>query len=185
MTTGGGAVSTVRDLGPDHIAKWREKHWIVGIYDELDLLSCRYGSPDAMKDWIDRIWEYIRVDFEMAELVPNLITVDVMFRLIGNNDLYTRADARKLHKYQYSAAEYAARMDRPDGYSGRRMLEIVKERARYIMKRGATLNNPHIPAAYFNSWPAIDDDHAVQLRLLVRHWLASGTARQQAPTDRP
>jgi hypothetical protein len=46
VTTGGGGVSTVRDLGPDHIAKWRGKHWIIGIYDELDLLSCKYGSPD-------------------------------------------------------------------------------------------------------------------------------------------
>jgi hypothetical protein len=55
VTTGKGGISTVRDLGPDHIAKWQGKHWIIAIYDQLDLLSCKYGSPDAMKAWIDRV----------------------------------------------------------------------------------------------------------------------------------
>ena len=185
VTTGGGSVSTVRDLGPDHIVKWREKHWIVGIYDELDLLSCKYGSPDAMKGWIDRVWEYIRSDFEMAGLIPDLITGEVMFRIVGKKDLYTIADARRLHKNQYTAVQYQARMDRPNGYSCGRMLDIFRDRARYVMKRGATLNNPHIPAAYFTDWPTIENDHAVRLRTLVREWLAATPPKRQAPIDRP
>ena len=186
VTTGGGSVSTVRDLGPDHISKWRGKHWIVGIYDELDLRSCKYGSPDAMKEWIDRVWEYIRVDFEMAELIPDLITREVMFRIIGEKLFYTISDARKLHKNQYTVAQYQTRMDRPDGYSYPRMLEIFRDRAKYVMKRGATLNNPHIPATYFTNWPTIESDYAVRLRALVRDWLASTLLpRPQVPNDRP
>jgi hypothetical protein len=142
-------------------------------------------GPDAMKGWIDRVWEYIRLDFEMAGLIPDLITGDVMSSIIGSKDVYTISDARKLHKQQYTAAEYRVRMDRPDGYSYARMLEIFRDRARYVMKRGATLNNPHIPAAYFSSWPTIESDHAVQLRALVRDWLASMRPTPRAPNDRP
>ncbi len=51
-----------------------------------------------MKEWIDRVWEYIRVDFEMARLIPDLITREVMFRIIGEKLFYTISDAPKLHK---------------------------------------------------------------------------------------
>lgn len=181
VTTGRGGVSTVRDLGPDHIAKWRGKHWIIGIFDELDLLSCKYGSPDAMQPWIDRIWEYIRVDYEMAGLIPDIITGEMMFKVIGEKELYTLADAKKLHKAQYSAAQYKARMDRPDGYSYQRMLDILRDRVRYVIQRGATLNNPHIPAEYISGWPTIDSNHAVRLRRLIRNWLSAAPQRQTAP----
>ena len=146
-----------------------------------------------MKPWIDEKWEYIRLDFEMAGLVPELITADLMCRIIGEKDLYTYADARRLQKNQYKLAEYRARMDRPNGYSQTRMLDIFRDRARYVIKRGATLNNPHISAAFFASWPTIEDDHALTLRTLVRNWLASkppqpprpgGTLRAEPPRSR-
>jgi hypothetical protein len=181
--TTGSSVSTVRDLGPDHIAKWQGKHWIIAFYDQLDLLHCKYGSPDAMKPWIDEKWEYIRLDFEMAGLVPELITADAMFKIIGEKDLYTYADARRIHKNQYKLAEYRACMDRQNGYSQTRMLDIFRDRARYVIKRGATLNNPHIPSAFFSSWPTIQDDHALQLRALVRNWLASTPPQPPRPND--
>lgn len=185
VTTGAGSVSTVRDLGPDHIAKWSDKHWIIGIYDELDLLSCKYGSPAAMKAWIDRIWEYIRADFAMAGLIPDLIDEKIMVQIVGSKDIYTLEDARRVQKNQYNAAEYLERMDLSGGYSRTRMLQIFRERARYVIRRGATLNNPHIPARYFDAWPTIERDHAVRLRALVRDWLASGSEQPQVPTDTP
>lgn len=40
-------------------------------------------------------------------------------------------------------------MDLPDGYSPKRMLEILRLRARYLLDRGSTLNNPHIPKRFF------------------------------------
>lgn len=180
--TAGSSVSTVRDLGPDHIAKWQGKHWIIAFYDQLDLLYCKYGSPDAMKPWIDEKWEYIRVDFEMANLVPELVTAEVMFGIIGEKDLYTYAEARLLHKSQYKLSEYRARMDLPHGYSQARMLEILRDRVRYVIKRGATLNNPQIPAAFFASWPIIENDHALRLRTLIRNWLASAPPQQPPPS---
>jgi hypothetical protein len=181
--TTGKNVSTVRDLGPGHIAKWQGKHWVIAIYDQLDLLYCKYGSPDAMKPWIDATWAYIKPDWEMAGLVPELITAEVMFRIIGQQDLYTYEDARRLQKNQYSAADYRARMDRPEGYSQIRMLEIFRDRARYVIARGATLNNRHIQAAVFAGWPTIETDHARRLRALVRNWLASAPPQPPAPGD--
>jgi hypothetical protein len=180
--TTGKNVSTVRDLGPGHIAKWEGKHWIIAVYDELDLLYCKYGSPVAMKPWIDAIWAYIRPDWEMAGLVPELITADIMFNVIGQKDLYSYVDAKRLHKNQYSAIDYRAKMDRPGGYSQTRMLDIFRARARYIIARGATLNNPHIQASVFAGWPTIDNDHAQQLRLLVMNWIASEPPQPPAPT---
>ena len=53
------------------------------------------------------------------------------------------------------------------------MLEILKDRARYVIERGSTLNNPHIPASYFAGWEEIKRDHAIRLRALVREWLAA------------
>ncbi len=184
VTVARGSVSTVRDLGPDHIAKWANKHWLVGFWDGTDLMSCRYGSPTAMASWIARIWEYIRSDFEMAELIPALITTEVMFRVLSRKEQYSLEDAKRLQKNQFSSKEYRGRMDLEDGYSAARMLEIFKERARYIMRRGSTLNNPHIPAEYFQSWPEITHDHAVTLRNHVKQWLASTPVQQLVQRDK-
>lgn len=169
-TTSKGSISTVRDLGPAHIAKWRGKHWIVAFFDGNKLLYCRYGSPDAMEPWINEKWNYIKADFEMAKHVPAHITLGTMFEIVGQKAIYTKADARKIHKNQMSAAEYEAAQDMPDGYSPARMLDIFKDRARYVIERGSTLNNPHIPAKYLESWPKIMDNHAAELRARVRSW---------------
>jgi hypothetical protein len=173
VTIARGSVSTVRDLGPDHIAKWRGKHWLIAFFDETDLLHCKYGTPDDMATWINEKYEYIRVDLAMAELVPAMITLEVMNRIIGEKDYYVVADARKLHKNQYTAAKYRALMDHENGYTPTRMLEIFKDRAGYIIRRGSTLNNPHIPLDYFEPWATITENHAAELRNLVTRWLAS------------
>lgn len=58
VTTKGGSLSTVRDFGPDHIRKWKDKHWLVGVYSGDKLVRCRYGSPADMGPWIEDKWEY-------------------------------------------------------------------------------------------------------------------------------
>lgn len=98
VTTAGGSVSTVRDLGPDHIAKWKNKHWIIARYTGHDLTECRYGTPDDMAPWITRIWDYVRSDFEAAQIIPALVTMDVMQKIAGQKQLYSYADARRLQK---------------------------------------------------------------------------------------
>jgi len=169
-TTSKGGISTVRDLGPSHIAKWQNKHWIMAFFEGGRLLYCRYGSPDAMRPWITEKWDYIKADFELAEHVPAHITLETMYQILGEKDGYSKADARKLHKNQMSAAQYLEAQDVSGGYSPARMLDIFKDRAKYVIKRGSTLNNPHIPAKYLETWPEIRADHAAELRLHVRAW---------------
>lgn len=173
-TTGKGGISTVRDLGPSHIEKWRNKHWIMAFFEGGRLLHCRYGSPDAMAPWITEKWEYIKADFEMAKLVPAHITLGTMFEVLGKKDLYTKSDAKKLHKNQMTSAQYDIHMDIESGYSPSRMLEIFKDRAKYVIERGSTLNNPHIPHNFLVTWPVIKDGHAAELRRLVKEWRGSG-----------
>ena len=133
VTTKNGSVSTVRDLGRDHIRKWKHIHWIVGFWIDDELADCRYGSPDDTKAWIDDKWEYARPDFEMAQLVPGLVTIETMFKIIGKKDPYTPDDARRLHKDQFTTEQYRAYMDQELGYSPQRMLEIFKERVKYVI----------------------------------------------------
>ena len=123
-----------------------------------------------MRPWILEKWDYIKADFEMAKHVPAHITLETMFEILGRKDVYTKADARKLHKAQMTAAAYASAQDLKDGYSPERMLDIFKDRARYVIERGSTLNNPHIPAKFLETWPRIDGNHAAELRALVSAW---------------
>ena len=116
-----------------------------------------------MASWINEIYEYIRVDLEYGRAIPAMITVDIMNWIIGQKEHDAIADARKLHKRQYSAMKYRSLMDRESGYSPIRMLEIFKDRARYVIRRGATLNNPHIPLDYFELWATVIENHAEEL----------------------
>ena len=185
ITTTRGGISTVRDLGPDHIAKWRNKHWIMAYFAGSKLLHCRYGSPDAMRPWIEEKWNYIKADFELAKHVPGHITLKTMYDIMGEKDRYTFADAKKLHKNQMTAAEYKDAMDLPMAYTPAKMLEIFQDRARYIIERGSTLNNPHIPDAFLSTWPTIDQDYASELRRLVREYRAAKPLPPQAPVGTP
>ncbi len=51
------------------------------------------------------------------------------------------------------------------------MLQIIQERTEYLIKRGSTLNNPHIPEKYFKGWEEITENHAKRLRELVSLYL--------------
>jgi orotate phosphoribosyltransferase-like protein len=66
-------------------------------------------------------------------------------------------------------------MDLFQGYSSERMLSILKDRCRYLIERGSTLNNPHIPASYFRDWERITENHAQRLRELVAEALHDKT----------
>jgi hypothetical protein len=193
VTTGGG-LTTVRDFGPDHIAKWKNKHWLISVWHGLDLLYCKYGSPAAMAPWIEEKWQYIKADFQLAQHVPGLITEEIMYSIIGVKEVYSRADARKLNKAQYSAAKYHELMDviesgkkrqRPIGYSPAKMLMILRDRAKYVIERGSTLNNPHIPASYFADWEEIKQNHTIRLRELVGQWIAHDEAKANVPLQAP
>lgn len=168
-TTSQGSVTTVRDFGPEHILKWKNKHWLIGFFIK-GREYYKYGSPSMMAKWIKSKEEYISSDFKLAKLVPAKINFDDMYQIIGKKDIYIYEDAKAIQKMQYKKEQYLELQDLKHGYSSKRMLEIVKDRAQYLIERGSTLNNPHIPFSYFNGWTEITKDHAEQLRTMVRKY---------------
>jgi hypothetical protein len=126
-----------------------------------------------MRDWIVKKERYVRPDFAIAELVFGLfqehmeaLTMDDVFaalfpgsedaRLLASSQEFTRAAAWNLQKKQLTTADYKRLADvtldgdsSPTAFSRRRMTELVLLRVRYLLQRGATLNNPHIPNSYF------------------------------------
>jgi len=120
-----------------------------------------------MGPWIEELEAYTAPDFALASKVPDLITLDTLYEILGKSEVYALKDAQRLHKRQMSLQEYRSRMDVPDGYSQDRMLQILRDRCRYLIERVATLNNPHIPGTYFAGWEKITTEPAKRLRELV------------------
>lgn len=166
-------ISTVRDFGLHHIQKWRPLHWIFGVYDrnargDLVLQYCLYASPAQMAPWFDQMAAYISADVRLSEYVPELITMDLLRAILRDAPEFSRVDARRLMKNQYGRAQYEAAADLPGRrYSPNAMLQMLRERCGYLIRRGSTLNNPHIPASYFAGWEHIERNHAARLRELV------------------
>ncbi len=171
-TTTTGSVTTVRDFGPEHIIKWKNKHWLISRFshDGEELLYTLYGNPGMMSKWITEKENYIKLDFELAKLIPRLITINDAIKLVGDKPKYSLADAKNIQKRQYSIERYHDLMDFPDGYSPQRLLKIIKDRCRYVIERGSTLNNPHIPESYFDGWDKITDNHENQLLEMVNNY---------------
>jgi hypothetical protein len=173
-STTSGSVSTVRDFGADHIKKWRDGlHWIFAFYnaDGARLKHCIYASPDDMEPWIAEKENYIKPDLLFADSLPASVTIDMVKEALGAKDVYTKADARWIMKNQWREADYREQQDLPDGYSVTRMSEIMQLRSRYVILRGATLNNPHIERGFFEKFPKITSEHAGTLRKYVRAYL--------------
>ena len=168
-----GSVSTARDVGPEHIEKWRSRVWLVGFYDSdgVTLKRMLALGPDDMEPWISRIERYIAPDFLLGERAAKKLGIDDLHIVCGEKSAYTLKDAQALYKRQWSKSGYLSQMDLQDGYSPQhraparsrgppqmdlqdgyspqQLLQILRLRARYLNDRGATLNNPHIPKRFF------------------------------------
>jgi hypothetical protein len=166
-TTSNGSVTTVRDFGPDHIRKWQNKHWLIGFFKD-GRQYYHYGSPAMMAAWINGKADYISPDFMLADLASQNLTLSNMYQVMDEKAVYTYEDAKGLQKKQYLKEKYIALQDVDGGYSPERMLEIFKDRNKYLIERGSTLNNPHIPFSYFRGWVEITDNHPEVLRQMVR-----------------
>jgi hypothetical protein len=59
------------------------------------------------------------------------------------------------------------------GYSPEAMVEILQDRCRYLIERGSTLNNPHIPPEFFQKFDRITDEHATVLRKELAEYVAA------------
>lgn len=165
-----GSVTTVRDFGYDHIQKWQGKHWLFGFY-KGGQVSYKYGSPALMQSWIKQKEEYLKPDFQLAKIASKNLTLEDLYLVLGEKESYSLEDAKSIQKKQYLAKQYIELQDIADGYSKDKMLSILKDRATYLMKRGGTLNNPHIPGSYFKEWEEITVNHAARLREMVKDYI--------------
>lgn len=151
-STTGSTVSTARDVGMEHIQKWRRKLFVIGFYSKEarrpELLRCLCLTPLDMEPWIASIEAKILIDFKLASLASRRLLLSDLFEVCGQQETYSVEDAKRLHKQQWSAEQYVAALDvEIDGnrrISKEKMLEILRLRSKYISERGATLNNPHI-----------------------------------------
>jgi hypothetical protein len=165
-------ISTVRDFGLHYIEKWRKLHWLFGVYvvegGETRLQYCLYGSPKKMRPWFDRMAAYIAPDVALAECVPELIDDEILTKVMGSAEDFGYENAKLLLKKQLNRQGYRETADLAgERYSREAMLEILQARCRYVIERGSTLNNPHIPPSYFGDWEKIEKNHAARLRELV------------------
>lgn len=164
------SVTTVRDFGMNHLKKWEGKHWIFGFYTQNGkaLKFTRYASPRMMQSWINEKKDYIALDYALASIASRNIRIEDLYSLCGKKDKYSLADAQKVHKKQFTMQEYNDFFDVDGGYSPSKMLEILQLRCGYVIERGSTLNNPHIPAGVLDGFPKITENHDAELRRLVR-----------------
>lgn len=170
-TTSKGSVTTVRDFGHEHIRKWKNKHWLIGFYRN-GLVTFKYGSPKNMSRWIKEKEDYISPDFALSGILRHKLEIRDLYQIMGEKIFYSLEDAKRIQKKQYSAGKYNQLMDVPGGYTAEAMLNILCDRAAYVIERGSTLNNPHIPESYFFDFPVISDDHVQTLKRLVREALS-------------
>lgn len=183
-STTGGTVSTARDVGMDHIQKWRKKIFVIGFYSRAagrpELKTCLCLTPVDMEPWINSIEQKILPDFQIAKLASKKLLLEDMFAVCGKKQHYTIADAKRLHKLQWSVEQYKEAEDLIVGgkrrISATRMLDIFRLRSKYIAERGATLNNPHITKAHLARFAGtgreVNSNWAEMVRSIARTFAA-------------
>jgi hypothetical protein len=124
-----------------------------------------------MEPWIASIESKIQIDFRLASRASHRLTLDDLFEVCGAQATYSLADAKRLHKQQWTALQYEQALDTEEDGAPRisqgRMLEILQLRARYIAERGATLNNPHITRTHLR--PFFGTNRQVRGNAWARH----------------
>lgn len=160
----GATVSTARDVGMEHIQKWRHKLFVIGFYSREarrpELQQCLCLTPTDMEPWIASIEAKILIDFKLALCASRRLVLSDLFEVCGQQETYSLADAKRLHKQQWTREEYDAALDTAVAQQRRisqsKMLEILQLRSKYIAERGATLNNPHISKTHLSAFAGTD-----------------------------
>ncbi len=177
-------VSTARDVGMDHVRRWRTKLFVIGFYSrearrpELRRSLCL--TPVDMADWIDGIAAKAELDHRIAQRARAALGIGDLHAVCGEMPTYPMSVAKDVLRQQRSAQQYAnaADMIGPGGqpaFSPAAMLEILRERALYIAQRGATLNNPHITSRHLARFAGtnreVSTDWAARIRAIAAEWL--------------
>jgi hypothetical protein len=167
-----------------HIQKWKHVMWVIGFYTrerQPELIGSLCLTPADLLPWISKIEQKILPDFELARRASQLLTMDDLHAISGAREAYSLADAKRLHKKQWTIEQYRAAQDvTVNGVrmiSPQAMLCILKLRAQYIAERGATLNNPHIDKGFLSTFDGTDrvitDEQASRIREITRAYIAS------------
>jgi hypothetical protein len=163
-STTGATVSTARDVGIEHIRRWRKMFFAIGFYSREarrpELQKCLCLSPLDMEPWIVSVENKVQIDFKLAERASRKLMLDDLFDVCGEQATYSMQDAKRLHKSQWTVAQYEAALDTHQAsqqrISQQKMLEILQLRSKYISERGATLNNPHVTKAHLKQFFGTD-----------------------------
>ena len=70
-----------------------------------------YASPKMMAPWISKKSAYVASDYKLAQLIPELISISLLYEIVGKKEVYTVEDAQYLQKRQYTIQEYQNKMD--------------------------------------------------------------------------
>ncbi|RJK92517.1 hypothetical protein [Vallicoccus soli] len=159
-----GDFGTGRDTGMRQLQRWSTMHFAFGWFAPRDDRPYRlwYGSPRMMRPWNQAEQEYLRHDLTLLEVVPGAVDDEVATRVLGDKDVYTYQDMRTLLKNQWNADGandqpnlYRERADVRRGpratdhlYSREVAVQAVRDRVRYLLARGGTVNNRKISASY-------------------------------------
>ena len=141
--------------------------WEVFSGSDGDVSTTDFGEFSGAVGIVHGGPPYVRPDFALGERVAEKLDREDLDIICGRKDTYELADAQALMKRQWSKAKYASEMDVHQGYTPAKMLDILKQRARYVIQRGLKLNNPHIPKSFFSRFDdSALDVHGMDLRVL-------------------
>ena len=160
----GGDFGTGRDTGMRQLQRWETMHFAFGWFEPRDTRPTRlwYGSPAMMRPWNQGEQAYLGPDLALLDLVPEAVDQRVVAAVLDDKDVYTYQDMRRLLKDQWNADRATGRPNRyqlnADVWRGRRSTEhlysrtmaerAVRDRVRYLLARGGTVNNRKISAGY-------------------------------------
>ena len=137
-STDGTSFSTARDVGREHLRKWRQHHWLFGVYRRG--LTPRdgaheflYAPPWLLEPWIAKQEEYVNLDWDLVRRVPSMIDAKTMTELVGARDSYTAEDVGKLLKKQ--KLETVDADDEGAHHMTGELLQLLKERGGEIPKK--------------------------------------------------
>lgn len=155
---------TGRDTGMRQLLRWAKMHFVFGWFQPRDNQPVRmwYGSPAMMRAWNTTEQEYLKYDLELVEHTPEGVDSAVIDRILGDQEEFTYQDLRSIVKDQWNAKAdvgrpnlYRARADIAWAgpaiefrYSRHAAEQAIRDRIRYLLDRGSTVNNRKISARY-------------------------------------
>jgi hypothetical protein len=89
-STTGNTVSTARDVGMEHIRKWRNKLFVIGYYSKdarrPELQQCLCLTPEDMEPWIASIETKIQIDYQLAALASQRLEITDLYAICGRQE---------------------------------------------------------------------------------------------------